>query len=336
MAMLMERRAEIADYVMRAGQLAAALEVCGWPKPGNVHRTADFKDLRFEHFIAGSIAMGPSLREAALRGVAVGLNELELNKVGVGELVRRAVADAIAWQRGGDTHLGTILLLTPLAVAAGATIARRGFVDAIGLRESFTKVMESTRPEDAVNVYEAIAIARPTGLGRVEGRAAPDVSDERAKEALVERGLSLYDVMRIAAEWDTIALELTTGLRITFEVGCPTLLSVYVRTLDINVAIVHTYLTLLSSFPDTHVARIVGLKRARNVPEAVKIGVNKAKEVAEEAAEILRLGGLITSEGKAALFKFDERLRNEGLNPGTTADLTAASLMVAILYGLRF
>ena len=83
----------LADDIMRCGQLAAALEVSGWPKPGNVHRSMDFPDTKFEHFIAGSIALGPTIRSAALRGMEIGLGKLDLPEVGVGKLVKDAVID---------------------------------------------------------------------------------------------------------------------------------------------------------------------------------------------------------------------------------------------------
>jgi len=54
---------------MRAAQLAACLEVSGTPKPGNVHRAFDFPDTRFEHFLAGGVALGPATREVAGGGV---------------------------------------------------------------------------------------------------------------------------------------------------------------------------------------------------------------------------------------------------------------------------
>ncbi|MEM1607345.1 MAG: triphosphoribosyl-dephospho-CoA synthase, partial [Candidatus Bathyarchaeia archaeon] len=60
---------EITEYIRQRAELAAALEVSGWPKPGNVHRTRDHADARFEHFLAGSIALGPSTAAAALRGI---------------------------------------------------------------------------------------------------------------------------------------------------------------------------------------------------------------------------------------------------------------------------
>jgi triphosphoribosyl-dephospho-CoA synthase len=336
--LLQKRRVEIADDVMRAGQLAAALEVCGWPKPGNVHRIADFPDAKFEHFIAGSISLGPTLRDSTFMGIAAGLNEIKASDIGVGELIKRAVVEMKAWHRGENTHLGVILLFVPTAAAAGMTLVDYEEMNVTSLRQSFKRVMESTTYQDAIEVYDAIMLANPGGLGRVENKKAPDLTSKEAKQELVKRGLSLYDVMKVSAAWDTIARELTTALQITINTGYPTLKNIYTQTHDINIATVHTYLKLLSMFPDTFVARNVGLKYTLEISKAVEIGIKKAKDISSRAKKILQLGGLTTMEGREALFKFDNELRKQGkkLNPGATADLTAASLMIAILCGLRF
>ncbi|KPV63135.1 MAG: triphosphoribosyl-dephospho-CoA synthase [Candidatus Bathyarchaeota archaeon BA1] len=333
-----KHRVEIADDVMRAGQLAAALEVCGWPKPGNVHRTTDFPDTRFEHFIAGSISLGPTIRDSALRGMAAEVGEVKMGEIGIGGLIKRAVLDMRTWHKGENTHLGVILLFMPIAVAAGMTLASLKSIDVTSLRESFVRVMGSTGCEDAVEVYDAIVLANPGGLGKVKGGKAPDLTSEGAKRELVERGLTLHDVMRVSAAWDTIARELTTALQITLNTGYPTLQNTYVQTRDINITTVHTYLKLLSLFPDTFVARNVGLKYTSEISKAVEIGMKKAREISIRAERILQLGGLTTPEGREALFEFDKELRRQGkeLSPGTTADLTAASLMIALLCGLRF
>ena len=331
-----KRVEEIADYVMRCGQLAAALEVCGWPKPGNVHRTANFPDTRFEHFIAGSVSMGPALREAAVRGAMAKLGEVRMDELGVGRLIRRAVADMKAWHRGGNTHLGVIMLFIPTSAAAGMTLINHDRVDVPELRRNFADVMDSTTSMDAAYVYEAINLANPGGLGKFSGEEAPDLTSPDAGQSLIRKGLTLKDVMDVSSRWDTVAREMVTALEISCGVGYPTLLDVYSETGDINVAVVHTYLKLLSLYPDTFVARHVGLKHTSDIAKAVEMGMKKAREVSKRADEILRLGGLTTTEGREALFRFDEELRSRGLNPGTTADLTAASLMIAILNGLRF
>jgi len=59
---------DLIRHVRTSAQLAAILEASGWPKPGNVHRTMNHTDARYEHFLAGSIALGSSIEEAALKG----------------------------------------------------------------------------------------------------------------------------------------------------------------------------------------------------------------------------------------------------------------------------
>ena len=77
-------------YVRASSQLAAVLEVSGWPKPGNVHRTKDHFDTRYEHFLAGSIMLGSSAEEAAVKGSMAASGRLDLSKIGVGRLVKKA------------------------------------------------------------------------------------------------------------------------------------------------------------------------------------------------------------------------------------------------------
>ena len=57
----------------------------------------------------------------------------------------------------------------------------------------------------------------------------------------------------------------------------------------------------------------------------------------EHAGEVLAAGGVFTPGGRRAIAALDKRLReaaNNGLNPGTTADLIAATLFVALLEGV--
>jgi len=334
-----EDRIKAAYEIMRAGQLASALEVSGWPKPGNVHRTRDEETTRFEHFIAGAIAIGPALREASLKGMKVGEGLIKPSEVKLGSLVKMAVTDVEAWQLGGNTHLGTSLLLVPLAASAGKTFIEKRKMDFKLLRENVKTLTRETTPEDAVEVYRAIRIvSSPEKMGEWKGTEAPDVYREDAEDKLVSEGVTLYDTMKTASSWDNIAREWINGMEISFKVGYPTLVETYARTADINIATVHTYLTILAHIPDTFIARKVGLKKTRDVSKAVDIGKKETSWIMELAGNILKAGGLTSLEGREALEKFDDRLHQAGgiLNPGTSADLTASSLMIALLCGLRF
>lgn len=328
----------VADDIMRCAQLAAAIEVSGWPKPGNVHRTADFPDTRFEHFIAGSIALGPAMRKAALQGIKVGMGKLEIDKIGVGKLVKEAVTDVKAWHRGGNTHLGISLLFVPLAVAAGLTHASNDKIDAKELRQNVEKIMVATTPKDAGDVYDAILLASSAALGQLEGGVFPDLTDREAKTKLGKRRVTLYDVMAASSGWDNISREWASGMEICFETGCPTILKVYRETGDPNVAVVHAFLTVISRYPDTFIARKVGIRETPYIEKAVKVGLERTGWISATAGRILKLGGLTTDEGRRALFEFDGKLRAGGgeFNPGTSADLTAGSLMISFLCGFRF
>ena len=133
--MLRFKHSMFLDDIMRSAQLAAALEVSGWPKPGNVHRTADYIDMTFEQFIAGSIALGPANREAGFKGMLAGLGKIKIEDIGIGQYIKRSVIDFKAWQLNGNTHLGTCLLFIPLSASAGYTFAQREDIEVVAIND---------------------------------------------------------------------------------------------------------------------------------------------------------------------------------------------------------
>jgi triphosphoribosyl-dephospho-CoA synthase len=318
--MVSQSKKSVADYVSQCLQLAILLEVSAYPKPGNVHRTADFTETRYEHFLASAVAVVPHLREAAERGMDVAAENITLNRISIGRIIKDSVSDVAVWQRDRNTLLGSIALLTPIAAAAGFTIASSGSFSVSALRRDLMSVVEATTPRDAVDFYDAIAIAKPGGLGKVPRL---DVNDTASKRRILAQGTNLYEVFMISAPWDSIAAEWTSNFHITFDIGHPFFKAELQKTGDVNTASVHTFLKILSLVPDTLIAR--------------KAGKPKADWVSKEAGKVLDAGGLATSEGKASLRKLDQKLHdvNHRLNPGTTADITSAVLAVAILEGYR-
>lgn len=310
---------DIAEHVAECLQLAVLLEVSAYPKPGNVHRTADFKETRYEHFLASAVALAPSFRNAAQKGVSASQREINFDELEIGRTIKDAVEQVKAWQRGGNTLLGTVILLAPIAAAAGMTLTERRF-SLSKLRKNLKLVVESTTPMDAVNVYDAISMAEPGGLGK-----APklDVSDLASKRRILRNNVTLLDVFKISSSWDSVSSEWVNNYSITFDLGYPYFAKTLEKTKDVNVATVHAFLKILSEVPDTLIAR--------------KVGAAKAREISAQAKQVLDTGALTTQEGREKLFQFDKKLRDarHKLNPGTTADLTAAVLAVAVLDGYR-
>jgi triphosphoribosyl-dephospho-CoA synthase len=310
---------EKAQHISKILQLAIMLEVSS-QKPGNVSFTSSFEGTRVEHFLASSVAAGPTFQEAAYLGTSVAEKRLDVGKVGLGGLIRDCAVDVNAWQHGGNTILGTVMLFVPIAVAAGMTPAKEDYVfDFCKLRKNIDLAVKSTTAWDSVHLYEAVAAASPSGLGD-----APDldVTDPASKERLLKENVSLFEVFKIASGYDDICYEWVHNYPITFELAYPYLMA-QLKSKPLNTAVVHTFLKILSERPDTFIAR--------------KVGKEKAQEVSAEAKAVLELGGLETAKGKKSIAEFDKKLRikSNTANPGTTADLTAAALALCTLNGYR-
>jgi triphosphoribosyl-dephospho-CoA synthase len=101
---------------------------------------------------------------------------------------------------------------------------------------------------------------------------------------------------------------------------------------------VNAFLKILSEIPDTFIARKIGLEITHNISEAVKIGMPLSQKISEKSKKILdEYRGMLSEKGQVEIVEMDEELRRSAgnLNPGTTADITAASLMIALLTGFR-
>jgi triphosphoribosyl-dephospho-CoA synthase len=269
--------AEIAALV----QLACLLEATA-PKPGNVSPGRPFADLRYEDFVASAVAIGPVFEGVGTRPL--------------GQTIRLAIEATMQWT-STNTNLGIVLLLAPLAKASSGA----------GL-ESITHVLAGTTVDDALDVYRAIRLARPGGLGRVTSQ---DVTDEP--------DVTLLEAMKLAAHRDSVAAEYATGFEHTRRIGAPALARAKRDGLSWDDAIVETFLTLLAATPDTHIAR--------------RTGADAAQKVSARARQVLDAGGVRSAAGRRAIDDMDTAMRDarNSNNPGTTADLTAAAIFVTLV-----
>lgn len=218
----------------------------------------------------------------------------------VGERIAAAV-DA-TWNRVAmNTNLGIVLLAAPLAQAALTATAGET------LERATARVLAALDTDDAAQAFRAIVRANPAGLGRVERH------DVRAPVQA-----TLRDAMCAAAHRDTIARQYATGFGDVFAFGAPRFLAALDRHGSAEQATVSCYLGWLARFPDSHVARKHGGELARQVSaEAVRM------EAQWRASEAIAAQALLAS--------WDASLKARDINPGTSADLTVASLIAARL-----
>ncbi len=266
------------------GQLACIWEATA-RKPGNVHRFRDFEDVSYLDFLTSAAAVAPVL--AGAESQTVGQTVLE------GVRRTRLVA-------ASNTNLGILLLLAPLARASADP----------SLRAGVEQILNELTVADAVDVYQAIRLANPGGLGRV---LEQDVACEPTE--------TLRQVMALAAERDLIARQYANGFREVFEEGVPALERSLAETGAVEDAIIGCQLHLLAHYPDSLIAR--------------KRGKAEAEEAARRAGRVLEAGWPQTPAGRTALTDLDAWLRAEGhgRNPGTTADLVTACLFAALRSG---
>lgn len=311
----------LTNYIRMCGELACLLEVSATPKPGNVHRFRDFDDTKYEDFLAASVTFGKHLEDLAMKGLQLKEGKISWDQINLGQNIFEAIKDSDFFYLGGNTNLGIILLLAPLSIAAGMTIKNENgnfFCDVMALQNNVIEVMINSTIDDAVHVSNGIAYISPGGLGNVDKF---DVTNPNIREELESTNTTLVKLMGECKDRDNICYELALGYPIAFGKGIKTLEETMIRTGDINLAIIDTYLEILASYPDTLIKR--------------KFGAKKAMEIATRASAIINLGGACTIEGRRELEEFDIELREEEekINPGTTADLVAAIVFVYLLCG---
>jgi triphosphoribosyl-dephospho-CoA synthase len=265
----------------QCAQLACVWEVTA-RKAGNVHPGRDFPNLRFTDFLASAAAIAPAFDRAERQSVG------------------QTVLDAIRATRGvvsTNTNLGMVLLLAPLAAVPGSRPLRAGLLS----------VLSALTVDDARQVYAAIRLAVPGGLGQ-----AP--TEDIAKEPTVP----LRQAMALAADRDLVARQYVRDYEDVFDLGIPILLDGLSRHGDLETAIILAHLGILAKHPDSLIAR--------------KRGPEEAGEARRLAVGVLEAGWPSTAAGQAAFAAFDAWLTAVGnaRNPGTSADLVAACLFVAL------
>ncbi|AKB55839.1 MULTISPECIES: triphosphoribosyl-dephospho-CoA synthase [Methanosarcina] len=335
---LAEKNPQISNLIARCAQLAMLLEVSASPKPGNVDREHNYPDTCFEHFIASSVGVYPVLELAAR------------SRNGIGALIRSAVCESSAWQKGGNTHFGAFLLLIPLSMAAGELFDSCGKAPYKLLPDEFEALaahahafVQATDSEDAVEFYRAFEVA---GV-RVNSVDEFSLGDPKSTDKLRDQDVTLYELMDIARGYDLIANEWVTGFGSCLEgakcitefmqaqnPGAENSVSNCSGT-GINEAVVYTFLKLLSRHRDT----FIETKFDKDTADYVSSRAGEILSAWEEASGNTESLGNTTRNFAVllpAVQEFDSELLKKRINPGSTADIIIAGLFIALLGGLRF
>ncbi|MCS7232755.1 MAG: triphosphoribosyl-dephospho-CoA synthase [Synergistetes bacterium] len=145
-----------------------------------------------------------------------------------------------------------------------------------------------------------------------KGIVEKDLSGLHLKKSLT-RGESLYIKYGIKG----IRGEVEKGLPTVINYGLPALIEAKKAGLNDNDAIVHTLLAIMQVAEDTNV---IG-----------RFSLEALEEVRGKAKNVMSMGGMLTEEGRKAIFEMDEDFKRRGISPGGSADLAAATFFIYLL-----
>jgi triphosphoribosyl-dephospho-CoA synthase len=281
------------DRTAQCAVLAMLFELSSSPKPGNVDRCHDFSDIGFHHFLASAVSSYPVFRKAAQ-----GLGR-------PGSLILEGVRAWRTWNLSSNTHFGSLVLMIPIALAAG-TASRQGG----DLEEELAGVLGGTTVQDAIDFYRAFESAG----ARVTEVELFSLLDTDSENALCQSKKTLQELMKLSMDHDIVAREWATNYRRSFLLA--ERLAEQTGKFGLNDGIVRTFLEALAEVPDSLIS--------------AKFGPDKARQVSRQAALALEDSALEKAR------QMDCDLLGQDINPGSTADLIAASLFISLLRDLRF
>lgn len=287
--------------VGRLAEIAAVWEVSA-RKPGNVHPGAPFDDACFVDFLLSAAALVQPLDRLAERALPLGAAVLDAIRG-----TRRVVAH--------NTNLGIVLLAAPLAAVPESETANPE-----AFRRALDELLDELGPDDARDVLAAIRLARPAALGEPPRGASPD-DDARPRsetDPAPAPRQGLRQLMTLAADRDLVARQYALVYPDVFRVGLRSIESHLPRGEPLERLIQRLFLDLLAEIPDSLIAR--------------KRGPREAERVSGLAAAVRDAGWPEAPAGERAWINLDRALRDErhALNPGATADLVAATLLLAL------
>jgi triphosphoribosyl-dephospho-CoA synthase len=287
---------------MNAQQLAAAFKAACMAelealKPGNVHIFADGHGMTVQDFMVSAEAASAVIAQPDLS-----LGERILYSVQATHNVVKS-----------NTNLGIILLCAPLIHTALQAALQPS---ALTFMQTLKSVLANTTIADAEQSFAAIRLANPAGLGE---SALHDVHQTAT--------CTLFAAMQVAANRDLasdklsrdmIAQQYTNNYAEIMEslVVYQQALARWQRPAWAATAV---HLHFMAHFLDSHIVRKYGETIAKLVQN----------EALEHEGEFLKAYN--PKNYQTPLLKFDEVLKKRGLNPGTSADLTVATLLMANL-----
>ncbi len=219
----------------------------------------------------------------------------------VGERILKSI-EATQQAVACNTNLGIVLLC---AVIIEAALAQNDTALKQPLKERIAGVLKQLTVADAQLAFAAITLANPAGLG------SSQLHDVNASAEV-----SLLHAMQAAQHRDLIAQQYANGFDDILGLGLTSHKTAMSQWQNQIWATTFVYLNFLAQFADSHIVRKFGQKLAHQVQQEAQQHLN-AITLLDNPKLYLR-----------TLMIWDADLKQRGINPGTSADLTVATCLV--------
>ncbi len=219
----------------------------------------------------------------------------------VGERIFNAI-EATQSTVGLNTNLGLVLLCAPIIHAA---LQR---TEAQTLPQSLMHTLRQLTIDDALLAGQAIVLANPAGLG------SASENDVHQKPSV-----TLLQMMQSAQSRDRIAWQYSNDFSDIFGYGLARYAEALERWENQAWATTALYLGFMANLLDSHIVRKYGDDMAKLV-----MAEAQALEIAYWAIDNPKLI-------QQKLLEWDASLKLRKINPGTSADLTVATLLASFL-----
>ena len=197
-----------------------------------------------------------------------------------------------------NTNLGIILLCAPIIHACI-------YFNNLTMREGIKKTLSSSTVKDTQDLCMAINISAPGGLGTRE------IYDTASKPTV-----NILEIMNHSASYDRISYQYSNDYSDIFDFIIPRLVFLNKKHNSLDISLSLMFMEILAKIPDSHISR--------------KFDDKIAKKTSNNASDLLKILDREYSPDYLAdrLNNLDYEYKKKGINPGTTADLLVASLMI--------
>ena len=272
------------NQVKMAFEYACKLDVFS-VKPGNVFHGYPAYGMTHKDFLQSSMACSDVICE---------------QNMDIGEKILECIKSSMDVV-GCNTNLGIILLCVPIVEALYMDKDHKFH------QNNLKEVISSINEKQTKNIYKAINLAKAGGM---DSKDKFDLNNNKSKD------FTLLEAMNFASSYDYIAGEYSNNFDNIINTISVNWRKYFKLMGNGESATTATFLKLISSNPDSLIARKHGLDKAKEVSE-------RFVTIADEYCASKNPNNLNNE-----LLLLDSELKIQGLNPGTTADVVVASIFL--------